>query len=175
MSEAKLDKELLANVEGIVQKVVSGKSTLQIELGITDKELEAVYAIGYTQYVNGKYEDAKKTFSILMMFNPLNYKYCFSLASAFKMLNDLETASLFYLFSCSLDPENPEPHLQLAECLVQLDDLIGAKENFERAIQIAGDKEAYTAVKNRAKMLLEGVEAKLKELEDSQDSQEPQN
>ncbi len=160
-TEKKLPKELIESVGDLVHKVLSGESTLQIEMGISDKELEAIYLIGYTQYMSGKYEEARKTFGILMLFNPYEYKYCFGLASSFKMIKEPAAAAILYMHAASLDPENPEPVVQLAECLIQMDDLVGAKENLERAIAMAKGKEEFAVIRGRAEVLLENVNSKM--------------
>ncbi len=149
------------NMEEITKKVIAGETTYQIELGLTDEELEAMYMVGFNFYNQERYEDAKKTFALISVLKPTEYKYAFALASAHRMNGDFENAILGYFAAAGLSPTNPTPFVHMAECLIHLDDLIGAKENLERAIEIAGDNEDYQDLKNRAQIMLQNLKKKL--------------
>jgi type III secretion system low calcium response chaperone LcrH/SycD len=138
----------------IAEKVVRGETTLQIELGLEDKEIESMYLVAYNLYMNGKYDEAKKCFGLLMTFSPMIYKYCFGLASCFQMLGEMEHAVLFYFLSTGLDQTQPAPFLHMAECLVKLDDAIGAMENLDKVLDLTDPGSVHDKIKNRAEIML---------------------
>lgn len=141
---------------GIARRVVDGGTTLQEELGLDEKALEAVYALAYNLYSQGKYGDAGKTFGFLLILNPLVHKYWFGLASAFRMAGDRERAAAGYFLSTMIDAGRPEPYLHLAECLVALGDREGAAETLTKAVAAAAAAGAGQAGE-RAAMMLEAL------------------
>jgi type III secretion system low calcium response chaperone LcrH/SycD len=141
----------------ISKKIMNGESSLQAELGLTDTQLEAVYAIGFNYYRNRKNEEARRIFSFLTMINPLEYKFHFGLAAACQVQKFFDMAALHYLHSSIIDPSRPEPCYHLAECLVSLDDSEGAIENLQKAIERCGSDEAGQRIRNRSLVFLESL------------------
>lgn len=42
------------------------------KVGLSEKDMEAIYTIGLSYYHNGKFEHARDIFSFLCFYNPLN-------------------------------------------------------------------------------------------------------
>jgi type III secretion system low calcium response chaperone LcrH/SycD len=142
----------------ISQKVLNGESTMQIELGLTEEQMESVYTIGFNLYRNRRNEDARRIFSFLAMLNPLEYKYHFGLAATCHVQNHFDMAALHYLQSAMIDDTRPEPWYHLSECLLALDDPVGAAENLPKAIQRCGSDENGHRIRNRAAAMLENLQ-----------------
>ncbi len=151
---------ILDRGETIAQRMVRGETTLQIELGLTEEEMEAIYFVGYNLYANGKYEESMKTFSLLMTFNPVVYKYFFGFASSLQMTGQHAVAAFYYLMSTTLDEAQPAPFLHIGECLLKTDDRPGAMQSLERAIELSGDSRDFGPVKRRSQMILENLKKK---------------
>lgn len=144
----------LERVAEMAQRIVRGETTLQTEVGLKDNEIESMYLGAYNLYMNGKYEEAKKCFGLLVTFNPMTYKYCFGLAACFQILGEMESAVLFYFLSTVLDQTQPAPFLHIAECLIKLDDTVGAMENLEKVPELVGSNGRHKKIKNRAEIML---------------------
>jgi len=143
----------------LAQRTMRGETSLKAELGLTEKELEGIYAVAYNLYRNGKYGDARLCFAYLCMFDPTVYKYVFGIASCFQAEGQYQAAGTYYAFASGLDQAQPAPFLHLGECLLALSDRPGAKTSFERAIKLAGEKADYKAVKSKAAVILENLKS----------------
>ena len=110
MEEQRMDAEKMAvKVREIAKRVAYGESTLMLEMGIEQDQMEAVYLVAYNYYNAKKYDKAAKCFALLQMFNPTEYQYCLGTASSLYMLGAIEPASACYFLCCGLDQTKPEP------------------------------------------------------------------
>ncbi len=158
VSEAAL-KAMYSRLAAIAQRVVDGETTLKIELGIKDEELEAMYAVAYSQYVNKKYEEAQAAFGLLLLFDPLQYKYLLGQASCLQMNEQHELACVSYLMAAAANPEASVPFLHMAECLLLLKDVEGAKASLGKVLELAGDKPEQAGYRLKAEAILENLAA----------------
>lgn len=150
--------ETLENLNEISERIMTGETTMQIEMGLTDDEVEAIYMIAYNHYNQQKYEESAKTFSMLMLFNPLEYKYLFGAASAYFMVGLYEDACIAYLMCTGLESEHPEPWLHMAECLIKVEQSKDAREPLEKAIEVAGDAPEYEVLVSKAQLMLDALQ-----------------
>jgi type III secretion system low calcium response chaperone LcrH/SycD len=100
--------------------LMAGRATLGDVVGITDEELEALYALGYRYYCCGKYEHALSFFRFLCLHRHTDARSWLSLAAASQMLEDTEGAVQAYRLAALLNSEDPQIPLRAAECLVKL-------------------------------------------------------
>ncbi len=156
MSEREVG-ELLERIAAMSERMVKGETTLQMEMGLDDEEMEAMYAVAYNYYAQGLYGEARQCFRLLMFFSPHTYKYCLGMACTLQAVGDLEQACMFYLLAGSLDQVEPAPYLHMAECLIRLDDRVGAEENLEKAVALCGDGNGYREIKGRAEAILRNL------------------
>lgn len=70
--------------------LMAGRATLADVVGITDEELEALYALGYRYYCCGKFEYALSFFRFLCLHRHTDARSWFSLAAASQILEDTE-------------------------------------------------------------------------------------
>ena len=147
----------IENVAEIARRAGRGEVIVKEELGITDGQMEAMYAVAYNQFQNGKYDDAAKSFSLLAMFDPLEYKYIFGIASCFHMKGDYDAASLYYIVASGLDENDPAPFLHVGECMLALKDKEGAKEALGLALDRAGEAPQFAPMRKRAEVMLENI------------------
>ena len=154
----KTEEEALAGrLLDLASRVVAGETTVKIELGIGDEELEAMYAVAYNQYVNKKYEEARAAFALLLLFDPLCHKYLLGQASCLQMTKEHELACVTYLMAAAADPTAPAPYLHMAECLLMLKDHEGAKTALEKVLKLSGDAPAWAGHRRRAEAMLENL------------------
>ncbi|MCG8530944.1 MAG: SycD/LcrH family type III secretion system chaperone [Desulfovibrionales bacterium] len=147
----------MENIADIAQRAGRGEVIVKEELGITEGQMEAMYAVAYNQFQNGKYDDAAKSFSLLSMFDPLEYKYLFGIASCFHMKGDYQAASLYYIVASGLDENDPAPFLHVGECMLAMKDKEGATEALKIALERSGDKPQYAPMRKRAEVMLENI------------------
>jgi len=149
--------KFMENIAELASKAGRGEVIVKDELGLTDGQMEAMYAVAYNQFQNGKYDDAAKSFSLLCMFNPLEYKYLFGIASCFHMKGEYEVASMYYVVASGLDEDDPAPFLHTAECMLAVKDKEGAQDSLALALERAGDNPQYAPLRKRAEVMLENM------------------
>lgn len=131
--------------------------TLGNGLGITDDEQEAVYQLGHGLYGQGRYAEAFRAFSLLVVHNHLEPRFLMALAGAAQMLGRHHDALQHYATATLIRLDDPLAPLHSAECLIALGRLAEATESLELAITLAGD--GHPAVRMRAESLLHPLRA----------------
>lgn len=151
-----LKKEKLTEEQAmdLAERFVEEGQTFQTLAGISDETMEAVYALAFNQYNNGKYEDADKLFSFLTTFDPTMKKFWMGLAATRQMRKDYENAINCYSMAAVLDIEDPLPPLRAADCHLILGNRTQAINALTEAVRWSADQEKYAEVNERAKTLL---------------------
>lgn len=125
--------------------------------GISDADMEGIYAVGYNLYNSGKYEDAEKVFQFLCLFDHFNRKYWMGLGSTRQMLKQYSEALECYSLATLLNVNDPMPPLHAASCYLSMGDSEKAKSALRCAIKYSGSN---ADAKTRAEALLEFLEKK---------------
>lgn len=126
-------------------------------LKITPDECEALYQLGYGFYAQGRYSEAFRAFSMLVMYDHLEPRYMMGLAGAMQMLGRHTDALQQYMTAGLIMLDDPTPMFHAAECLISLQRLPEAVESLKLAADLAGEN--HPAVKARAEALLQIVQA----------------
>lgn len=98
--------------------------------GLSDDELETIYALGYNFYTTGQLKDADTVFRYLVFIDHTNAKYWIALGAVQQLNREFEKAVTSYGFASFLDLHNPKPQYHAAECLLAM----GDKEKAESAL-----------------------------------------
>ena len=117
MTEETLD----AIIKEVAIAAAKGASFAEIR-GISNDELEAIYAVGLNNYKVGAYADAEKVFAALTMMSHANQKYWIALGGARQQQKKYTEAIGAYKVAAYLDLDNPKPHLYSADCYKALGD-----------------------------------------------------
>ena len=141
----------------IVTNVLQGKTLMKTELGLDSNDIEAIYAVTYNVYTSGKYQEAMKLFGVLSLLDPMDYRFVFGGASCLQMMGEYPTASLYFQLAGGLDTENPAPMLHTAECLLAIKDRDGAKAALKQAMERAGTKPDWSAMRQKAEVMFENL------------------
>lgn len=157
MSESGLSEEYLARLEEITLRVYEGKSTLQIEKGITAEEMETVYSHGYTLFQGGRSDDALAIFQYLALHDPLEPKYFTAVAACLEERHDYEAAARHYLQALILSKNNPMPGYRGALCLRAVGKMEEAEGMLHLAIEHTVDSPENDAVKQQAAILRDEI------------------
>jgi type III secretion system low calcium response chaperone LcrH/SycD len=157
MSESGLSEEYLARLEEITLRVYEGKSTLQIEKGITAEEMETVYSHGYTLFQGGRSDDALAIFQYLALHDPLEPKYFTAVAACLEERHDYEAAARHYLQALLLSKNDPMPGYRGALCLRAVGKMEEAEGMLHLAIEHTVDSPENDAVKEQAAILRDEI------------------
>ncbi len=69
-------------IEEIANRFLTQGATFKELKGISDEELEAIYAVGHNLFTTGRYEDAEDAFRLLCFLDHLNKKFWLGLGLA---------------------------------------------------------------------------------------------
>lgn len=123
-------------------------------LGVGPERAELVYIEAYQMYQTGRYRDAQRVFTSLVMMNPFEYKYLFGVASCSHMLEEYEAAAKFYMQSVMLDKDNPLPYFHASDCHLHLKDELSAIICLRMCVDLCNNKPEFSSVKEKAEMTL---------------------
>lgn len=127
---------------------------------ITSDELDAVYALAYTEYGQQHYDKAEKLFLFLCLYDHRQQKHWMGLGACRQQLGKLKPAAQAYLLAGVLQSDDPTPALQMAECLLALNELDEAERVLKVALHTASQDPHHAKVKARAEALLNATRAR---------------
>lgn len=114
------------------EMIEKGLTTVREQKGITDDEMNAVYAVAHNFYMTGRYEDAETVFKFLVIFDHLNPKYWIGLGAVRQVQKRYKEAIAAYAnVAGNLDVENVKASYYAAECYLAL----GDKQNAQSAVE----------------------------------------
>ena len=147
-------------METLVRELIEGKRTLQQVKGLSDEQMEAIYAMAYQYYQFGKYDQAIEMFNLLGMFNPFESKYWMGLAACLQQSKQFDKAQQVYAVAAmTSEPKDPVPHLHAGECCLGAGEIEDAVRAFRMAVDFSKDQEQHAAVHAKAQGLLEVISA----------------
>lgn len=146
-------------------ELLSAGGTLGDVYGYTERDYEVVYLLGHSLYSQGRYHDAVKAFSFLVMHNHLERRYISAFASSLQMVERYEDALCYYSVASMLDLSDPVPTLHSAECLLALGRLDDAQQAIDMVLQqaVADDQAALRKRAESLKVLIVEQSVKLQE------------
>ena len=115
-----IDAELDKGIKDLAEKFFQNGATLGEVKGITRRELNAVYQMGLGFYNTGRFDDAEKVFTFLVMFDHLEPKYWLAAGAVQQVKKNFEKAKGAYVQASLLDIHNPKPQYYAAECYLAL-------------------------------------------------------
>lgn len=149
------------NADLILKEGVFSKESV----GITEKEMDKVYAQAKKLYEAGKFEDARTLFSALVLLDSQTPAFLYGFASSCLMLKQYEGAAEAFLEYAALVPNDPLPYFFIAECYEKKNDIISTMIALQTVINRAKDQPQYQEIKNRASLILDSLKNMVKERE----------
>lgn len=134
-------------------EILQGGGVLGDIFEYEDAEYEAVYALSFDLYRQGRYSDALKGFAFLVMVNHMDRRFHLGLASCSQMLQRYEQAVQHYTLASVMDMTDPLPTFHTAECLMALGMVAEAVEALTVVVE-QSQTEARAEVRGRAEALL---------------------
>lgn len=144
--------------EGIGEAVVgllTGEVAMRDLQGLSDDELESVYALGFSQFQTGRYDDAEKIFAYICLMEHRERKYWMALGAARFNQESYQPAVMAYSMAAITAPDDPEPPLRAADSLIKLGESDRARKALEGAIENAGSEAKHAKHRAKAEALLE--------------------
>lgn len=90
--------------------------------GLTDADVETIYAIGFNLYKQAKYEQAEPLFQFACLYAHNDPRYWLALGNCRQMAKNYKGAVDAYGFSYLLNSDDPWPVIQTAICYLALQD-----------------------------------------------------
>ena len=143
-TNTKLAEELDNEIKDVAKKLFQDGATLGELKGITPRELNAVYQMGLGFYNTGRYDDAEKVFSFLVMFDHLEPKYWLAAGAVQQVKKNFEKAKAAYVQAAMLDIRNPKPQYYVAECYLALGQKDDALASLETLLEYCNGQDEVT-------------------------------
>lgn len=154
-------KEELEKRRQFLREVYIEGKNMGEAMGFTLEQKDALYALGYHNYNNGKYDEARKFFCFLTLLDNKDSRYLFASGAAYHMLKDYPSAITFYSLCTYQDWLNPLPWYHLADCYIQTKQYKEACNALENMIRRCGKDKMYKKICERSKLLQESLQSQL--------------
>ena len=106
--------------------------SLPSNIRLNDQQVNLIYSIGYSIFQQGKLEEARSIFQLLLLYKPTDRKILDAFSICCKRIGDFENASVCFMLLFLLDPSELRHAQQFAECLVAM----GQTDIAEKAIDV---------------------------------------
>ena len=127
-------------------QVIADGGTLKDVRGLSDKDIEAIYAVGFNFYNQAKYDQAEPMFQFACMYAHDQARYWMALGNCRQMVKNYQGAIDAYGFAYIQDITNPWSAIQAAICYLALQNKEFAAQSLELAEKtIANNKPDETA------------------------------
>ena len=137
-------------MEEIANRFLTQGATFKELKGISDEELEAVYAVGHNLFTNGKHDDAENAFKLLCFLDHLNKKFWLGLGACRRARKDYRGAIDAFGLAGVLDLHDARAALQSGECHILLGNKSAAVSAYNAVLRYATDAPS----RSRAEMML---------------------
>lgn len=150
-----------SNVQNQVADVISGRAPWNSLFNISREHIQAMAALGYHMYEQGRNRNAESIFQGLIVLDHNSY-YGYAGMGALALSEERLDEALAYLQKAAeLEPKDPTVRANLGETLLRQAKFREAADQFERALTL--DPGEHDTGANRARAVLEGMEVVLSE------------
>jgi len=155
--------QALATVpENALEKVIAGELPFNVYFGFNRGQLDAMAALGFNLYEQGRNRDAERIFKgLIALDSKLFYGYAGMGAMALSE-EKLDEALSYLRKAAELEPNDPTIHANLGETLLRQAKFDEAAAEFEKALALDADEDDPGA--NRARAIIDGMEIVVSEL-----------
>ena len=154
MANDSLSQTLAKLVERGAKKMYRGSVSLSDVVGLTDKELEAMYGVGYHLFNWGKYQPALDIFSVLTLYSPFKAHYWRAAGAVNQAMKRFKEAILAYDMALTNNNLDAVSYTYRGESRLALGDVLGGISDLKKAIEVGEKLPAYINWVKRAKTLL---------------------
>ena len=147
------DSEKIISVEDLIKNIQEGYS-IAAAMGFSKDKLEAVYAIGYQFFNQGKYEKAMRLFGFLLIHEQSDRRFFIAFGTCLQMLNAPDEAIKYLSIASVWEPSDPAPAVKIAECLLSLNRSSEAYELLKKIDEEFGSLSQFKEISARVKSML---------------------
>ncbi|MEM6546636.1 MAG: SycD/LcrH family type III secretion system chaperone [Pseudomonadota bacterium] len=137
----------------ISMALLKGEMQLKHVKGLTDEEMEAVYAQGYSLFRSGNYPKAEEVFTFLATFDNAERKYWTALGAVRFNQKNYDGAVMAYAQAAILNVD-ADLLVKVAQCHLGIGERETARDALEAAVEFAGEDEGQAPLKARAEAML---------------------
>jgi tetratricopeptide (TPR) repeat protein len=147
---------------GTLQKVIDGTESLNVFFGFDQNTLDALAALAFNLYGQGKVRDAETLFRGLVALDSKQY-YGWAGLGAVALAEEKADEAVPYLKKAiELNPNDPTIHANLGEALLRQANFQEAAKLFDKALDL--DPKGVDPGANRARAILTGMEILVTEM-----------
>jgi type III secretion system low calcium response chaperone LcrH/SycD len=144
----------ISTPEGLADAFINHGVTLASAKGVSDEELDVLYAEAYGHLSEGRFDDAMEDLMLLVTSNPWDRRFQFAYALAMQMAGRYETASEHYVQALLLDATDAACVMRMGECLEALGSPTEAEDAYRACIQLSYLNPDYHEVRAHAEARL---------------------
>ena len=141
-------------LEFMIHGFMNGLITLQELEGISDEEMETIYALGYNFFTYGKYDAAKDIFTGLTAYAPYTSHYWRALGAVNQQLKDYRDAISAYDMAIASDESDVVSYVYRGESQILSGNPEAGLEDLMRVMDIGPHYPEHAAWTQRAELLL---------------------
>ena len=141
-------------LEFMIHGFMNGLITLQELEGISDEEMEMIYALGFNFFTYGKYDAAKDIFTGLTAYAPYTAHYCRALGAVNQQLKDYQEAIAAYDMAIANDEFDVVSYVYRGESQLLARNRDAGLHDLQTVIQLGADAPQFGAWVQRAELLL---------------------
>ncbi len=146
----------------------AGRVSLSQMFGLAKQEIEAIAALGFQLYEQGKVDDAEAIFNGLIALDSHVYYGYAGLGALALAEEKLDEASRWLTRAAELNPQDPTVHANLGEAHLRQAKFDEAAEEFQKALKL--DPNAADPGANRARAILNGMRVVLEQAEGAKEA-----
>lgn len=150
------EKDLKKQEDVLIKIHVEGKKPYEA-MNIPKEMIEYLYMNAFNLYNSSKYEEARKIFYILEIFDPKDSRFSYGIAACHHMEKKYPLAIHNYMKCLYLPPVNPMTYYHLADCYLKSDRKREAAVMLKTCIRNAGEDANYGPMKSRAEQELNSL------------------
>ena len=141
-------------LEFMIHGFMNGLITLQELEGISDEEMEMIYALGFNFFTYGKYDAAKDIFTGLTAYAPYTAHYWRALGAVNQQLKDYQEAIAAYDMAIANDEFDVVSYVYRGESQLLARNRDAGLHDLQTVMQLGADAPQFGAWVQRAELLL---------------------
>ncbi len=141
-------------LEFMIHGFMNGLITLQELEGISDEEMETIYALGYNFFTYGKYDAAKDIFTGLTAYAPYTAHYWRALGAVNQQMKDYTEAIAAYDMAVANDENDVVSYVYRGESQILSGNVDVGLKDLERVLQIGAQYPQFAPWVQRSELLI---------------------
>ncbi len=141
-------------LEFMIHGFMNGLITLQELEGISDEEMETIYALGYNFFTYGKYDAAKDIFTGLTAYAPYTAHYWRALGAVNQQMKDYAEAIAAYDMAIANDENDVVSYVYRGESQILSANVDAGLQDLKKVLQIGSAYPQFAPWVQRSELLI---------------------